>query len=225
MGQWDLYKTAIRLSQLSQFRLSANMKAITLCLLVLVSASCLLSAQANTAGPYAVSLEDMDLDAFEGLLDDDYTDFEAHCLRGIRKVFKAVLKTLRGVNCTMKQVTMILEATTNYLDAIDACGTKAPKDVLAIVDSCKAIQNMCYQIIHLNSELCGPDTDDEDKMSSKKCSWQLFKALMKLTRKINKTLKQITNLPTDTSSCFLDATTDVKNSFNSFQPNVKACSN
>ncbi|KAI8046242.1 hypothetical protein M5D96_002444 [Drosophila gunungcola] len=63
------------------------MKAITLCLLVLVSATCLLTTQ-----------------------------------------------TVRGTNCIIKEVVNILSSCTNYVDAIDACGTEIPKDVAKIVE-------------------------------------------------------------------------------------------
>ncbi|KAH8287980.1 hypothetical protein KR044_004993 [Drosophila immigrans] len=200
------------------------MKAITLCLLVIVSASCLLSCNANAAGPNAISLEDMDLDALEAQLDGDYMDFEEYgFIRSVRKALKKVLKTVRGVNCTVKEVIEVMTAATNYVDAVDGCGTAVPKDVLAVVDSCKAIITMCDAIINLNSKLCNPEDADSDKMSTKKCTWQLFKALMKLTRKLNRTLKQIAKVPSDTSSCFVDATTKVKNSFNEFLPNIDTC--
>ncbi|KAL7743500.1 hypothetical protein ACLKA6_018636 [Drosophila palustris] len=204
------------------------MKAITLCLLVAVSASCLLSANANAEGPNEL-FENLDLewDLLDSQLDDEYMDFESYGFIGtIRGCLRKLLKTVRGVNCVLKEVTAIMKACTDYVDAIDACGTAVPKDVAAIVSSCKAIISICDSIINLNSKLCAPTTDADNnpkETTSKKCCWNLFKATMKLTRKINTTLKQIAKLPSDTSSCFVDSTNDVKQSFNDFLPNINTC--
>ncbi|XP_060662697.1 uncharacterized protein LOC132795808 [Drosophila nasuta] len=199
------------------------MKVITLCLLVLVSASCLLSVNANAAGPNAVGFEDFDLDEFEAQLDDEYMDFETFgFIRSVRKALKKALKTVRGVNCIIKEVNEILSASTGYVDAIDACGTAVPKDVLAIVNSCKTIISLCNDVINANTKLCGT-SEDGTKTTSKKCFWNLFKTVMKLTRKINTTLKQMASLPSDTSSCFVDATNSVKTSYNNFLPNIDTC--
>ncbi|XP_064538402.1 uncharacterized protein LOC135428375 [Drosophila montana] len=200
------------------------MRTITLCLLLLVSASCLISSNAKATVDDSINFEDVDLDALIDQLDGDYMDVEEFgFIRSVRKALKKVLKTVRGVNCTIKEVIEVLSAATNYVDGIDACGTAVPKDVAAIVNSCKTIISICNDIINLNSKLCTTDDPDSSQMSSKKCFWQLFKAVMKLTRKINTTLKQIAKLPSDTSSCFLDATNDVKNSFNNFLPNINTC--
>ncbi|ALC48469.1 CG8661 [Drosophila busckii] len=206
------------------------MKAITLVLLVLLSGSCLLSsshASTDVEQPESLELE-LALQQLEAELDDDYVDIDSYGFIGsVRKALKKALKSLRGVNCIVKEVTEILEACTKYIDAIDACGTQVPKDVMAIVNSCKAMIGMCNKIIHLNSQLCNndhyDDTTDSGKMSTKKCSWQLFKAVMKLTRKLNRTIKLITKLPSNTSSCFVGATNEVKITFDNFLPNVNVC--
>ncbi|XP_034475708.1 uncharacterized protein LOC117782779 [Drosophila innubila] len=202
------------------------MKAITLCLLVVVSASCLLSTNANAVGP-DVFFEnlDVDFDLLDAELNGDYMDIEEYgFITWVRTALRKLVKTVRGVNCILKEVNAILKACTDYVDAIDACGTAVPKDVAAVVSSCKAIISICDSIINLNSKLCAAGDDaDANAPSSKKCCWNVFKATMKLTRKINTTLKQIAKLPTDTSSCFLDSTNAVKQSFNDFLPNINTC--
>ncbi|EDV53653.1 uncharacterized protein LOC6554705 [Drosophila erecta] len=208
------------------------MKAITVCLLVLVSATCLHTTWANSIG-----LLDEDLDygldfesELEQLLDEldndtDYLDVEAQgFIRTCRKILRKALKTVRGTNCIIKEVTNILSSCTSYVDAIDACGTAIPKDVAKIVDSVKQIIKICDDILHLHSRLCATDESGGSFIkNSVKCFWKLFKASMKLTRKINKTLKLIAKLPTDTSSCFVNATNKVTASFNSFLPNIDVC--
>ncbi|KAH8397577.1 hypothetical protein KR222_011130 [Zaprionus bogoriensis] len=208
------------------------MRTITVCLLLLVSASCLLSANANADVSAPSRVEEADLIAalelLDEQLDDDYMDFEEFgFIRTVRKALKKALKTVRGVNCILKETIAILAASTGYVDAIDACGTAVPKDVAAIVTSVKNIISICNDIINLNSKLCAAESTDDDTTASKpstaKCSWNLLKALMKLTRKINRTLKQIAKLPTDTSSCFVDATNSVKTSYNNYLPNINTC--
>lgn len=165
------------------------------------------------------------LDELDEQLDDDYMDIEEYgFIRSVRKILKKALKSVRGVNCILKEVNAILAASTGYVDAIDACGTAVPKDVLAIVNSVKTIISLCNDVINVNSRLCAADEEaGTDKATSSKCFWRLFKTVMKLTRKINRTIKQITKLPTDTSSCFVDATLSVKTSYNNFLPNINTC--
>ncbi|EDW00043.1 uncharacterized protein LOC6564709 [Drosophila grimshawi] len=200
------------------------MKTITICLLLIVGGTCLLSTNANATAGDSTNFEDIDLDTLIAELDDEYVDVQEYgFIRSVRKVLRKALKSIRGVNCIVKEVTEILTAATDYVDAVDACGTAVPKDVAAIVKSCKDIITICNNIIHLNSQLCSTDDTDSNQMSSKKCTYQLFKATMKLARKINTTLKQIAKLPSDTSSCFGTATNQLKETFNNFLPNINAC--
>ncbi|KAH8346926.1 hypothetical protein KR059_002986 [Drosophila kikkawai] len=210
------------------------MKAITLCLLVLVSATCLLTTRANSieTGEETFDLDD-DFD-FEFELnevldeldnDNDYMDVEDFgFIRTCRKILRKALKTVRGTNCIIKEVTNILSSCTTYLDDIDACGTAVPKDVAMIVKNVKDMIQICNDILHLHSKLCAKDKSVGSVVkNSSKCFWKLFKATMKLTRKINKTLKLIAKLPADTGSCFMNATNNIKVSFNSFLPNINVC--
>uniref|UniRef100_A0A6P4E8R8 Uncharacterized protein LOC108041127 n=1 Tax=Drosophila rhopaloa TaxID=1041015 RepID=A0A6P4E8R8_DRORH len=208
------------------------MKAITLCLLVLVSATFLLTTQANSSELREENLDyEFDFESeLEQLLDEldndnDYMDVEEQgFIRTCRKILRKALKTVRGTNCIIKEVVNILSSCTNYVDAIDACGTAIPKDVAKIVDSVKQIIKICNDILHIKSKLCAAKKSVGSVIeNSSKCFWKLFKASMKLTRKINKTLKLIAKLPTDTSSCFVNATNKVTVSFNSFLPNINVC--
>ncbi|XP_023170276.2 uncharacterized protein LOC111598998 [Drosophila hydei] len=185
------------------------MKSLTLCLLVLVSGSCLLSANANTINESSFDFEEVELYGDDGFI------------KTMENIFMKVLTTVRGVNCTMKTVVEILIATTKYVDAIDACGTAVPKEVAKIVKCCKDIISICENIIHLNSTICA--AEEGGKMTSGKCFWKLFEAVMKLTRKLNTALKLIAKLPVDTEACFVDATHELVVNYDNFLPNISKC--
>ncbi|XP_034472286.1 uncharacterized protein LOC117780028 [Drosophila innubila] len=177
------------------------MRIITLCLLVLASASCLLG-NVQSSAPQSVGFEEVQPFGFGDIL-------------------KTILTTVRGVNCTMKQVIEVMAATTRYIDAIDACGTAVPKDIAKIIKSCLNIYDICNDIIHLNSTICAHE--EGAKMTGLKCTGELFLAIMKLTRNINVALKLMAKLPFDTEECFVDATRVVEASYKDFMPNVQLC--
>ncbi|XP_023034551.2 uncharacterized protein LOC111519210 [Drosophila willistoni] len=212
------------------------MKVVTLCLLVLATGSCLLSTNANSIASNEKDLVDslnfddldLELDLLTAELDGDYMEIdEFGIFRGFRRILKKALKTLRGVNCTIKAVVEVLDAATKYVDAVDACGVEVPKSVAKIVQSCKSIISTCNDIIHLNSNVCDnanyDDETDGEKSTTKKCFIQLVKTILKLRRQIKSTLKQIQKLPSDTNKCFVDATDKVKVSFQEFPSNIKNC--
>ncbi|KAH8330606.1 hypothetical protein KR067_005647 [Drosophila pandora] len=212
------------------------MKAITLLFLALVSVTCLLAAQADSDPSNEVDLDyepdseldyELEIDQFLDELDDDeeLMDVENYGLiRTIRHILHKVLKTVRGSKCVFKGVVDILYSCTNFVDAVESCGTEVPKDVEKIVDTVKQIIKICDEILHLRSKLCAKDKSFLHHLkNSFKCFWKLFRSTVKLTKKINKTLKLIRKLPADTNVCFLNATNNVKVSFNSFFSNVEVC--
>ncbi|XP_023176451.2 uncharacterized protein LOC111603195 [Drosophila hydei] len=200
------------------------MRSATLCLLLLVAASCLISSSAEAATAERANFDEVDLANLIDELDDDYVDVEeSSFISSVRDALKVALKTLRGANCTVKKVADILIATTNYVDTIDACGVTVTKDVAAIVKSCKNIIAICNDIIHLHSKLCATDEAKANALSSRHCSWQLYKTVRRLSSTIRATRKQIAKLPADTSSCYVNATNDVKASYDQFVPNINAC--
>ncbi|TDG41833.1 hypothetical protein AWZ03_011748 [Drosophila navojoa] len=141
----------------------------------------------------------------------------------VHKALQLVLKTLRGVNCTIKEVAETLNATAKYVDTSDACGVSLTKDVAAIVKNCTTIIAICNDIIHMQSKLCAiPDEPKSNALSPRKCFWQVLKAVVRLARTIRATRRQIASLPSDTNSCFVNATSEVKASYDSFVPNINA---
>ncbi|XP_017104331.2 uncharacterized protein [Drosophila bipectinata] len=212
------------------------MKAITLLLLVLVSATCLLAIQAESDPSNDVDLDyeldskldyELEIDQFLDEMDDedDLMEVEDYGLiRSIIHILHRVLKTVRGSKCVFKGVADILYSCSNFVDAVESCGTEIPKDVEKIVDSVKQIIKICDDILHLRSKLCAKDKSFLHHLkNSFKCFWKLFRSTIKLTKKIHKTLKLIGKLPADTNVCFLNATSSVKVSFNSFFSNIKVC--
>ncbi|KAH8395508.1 hypothetical protein KR215_011469 [Drosophila sulfurigaster] len=177
------------------------MRTVTLCLLVLASAISL----------YGV-VETTPLKSDRSLTDNGFVNF-----------LRAVLTTVRGVNCTVNEVGEILVATSKYIDDIGGCSTDVPKDIAKIIKSCNQIVTIGDDIIHLNSQLC---SDEEgSSVTSTKCFVNLFSATVKLTRKIHDTLELIANLPSDTESCFVDATNEIEDSYDNFLPNINDCFN
>ncbi|XP_068159029.1 uncharacterized protein [Drosophila tropicalis] len=210
------------------------MKAITLCLLVLVSASCVLSASVSANAVDSVVFDDEQIDMLLAELDSDddqdYMDIESYgFILSCKKILRKALKSVRGTNCILKEVVSVLSACTTYVDAIDACGVAVPKDVAKILASVKSIITICNNIINANSTYCDTtaeaeaDSTTSNVSTSAKCFTKVFVATMKLVRKINVTLKLIAKLPSDTSSCFLDATNNVKDAFNTFLPKIDVC--
>ncbi|XP_017079832.2 uncharacterized protein LOC108113667 [Drosophila eugracilis] len=208
------------------------MKAITLLLLVLVSATCLLTSQANSIESSEDSLaNDLDYDLeLDQLLDDydsdsDFMDVEdLGFIRSCRKILWGALRTLLGTNCIIKEVVNVLNSCTNYLKAVKACGTEVPKDVAKVVESAKRIISLCDAIINLRSKLCAKERSVVSKIyNSFKCFWKVFRATLRLVRQIPRTLRLIAKLPLNTGSCLLSATNNVKVSLKSFLPNISVC--
>lgn len=75
----------------------------------------------------------------------------------------------------------------------------------------------------MKSTICA--SDDDAKMTGFKCSFELFKSLMSLTRSLNVAIKLMVNLPFDTEACFLDATKEIISTYENFVPNIKTCMN
>ncbi|EDW82445.1 uncharacterized protein Dwil_GK25812 [Drosophila willistoni] len=210
------------------------MKAITLCLLVLVSASCVLSASLSSNGVDSFAFDDEQIDLLLAELesgdDQEYMDIESYgFILSCKKILIKALKGIRGTNCILKEVVAVLKACTDYVDAIDKCGVAVPKDVANILSSVKSMITICNNIIHANSTYCNTTAEAEADASSRtvatsaKCFTKVFVATMKLVRKINVTLKLIAKLPSDTSSCFVNATNAVKYACDNFLPKIDLC--
>ncbi|XP_034665992.1 uncharacterized protein LOC117899946 [Drosophila subobscura] len=204
------------------------MKVITVCLLVLVSASCLLTTHANAVGPSENFGYDFEIEQLLSGLDGDFDYMgvaEQGFIHSCRSILIKALKGIRGTNCILKETLAVLTACTTYVDAIDGCGVAVTKDVARIVDTVKSMITICDNIIHLHSKLCATEdtTTNGTGKTSGKCFRKVLDSTMLLVIKMNVALDLIANLPADTSSCFVGATNTVKDACNAFLPNIDVC--
>ncbi|KAH8237650.1 hypothetical protein KR038_004525 [Drosophila bunnanda] len=212
------------------------MKVISLCLLVVASASFLLTTvSANAVESYddmydvewdvsALIAELSTLEDMEG----EYMDVEAFGFIGACKnILWKGFKGVNGTNCIIKEVINVMSACTGYVDNIGHCTLNVPKDVQAIVDNAKQMVTISNSIIHLRSQLCTTTSSTRGVVSatknSFKCFIKLFRATMSLVRRMNIMIKQSGRLPSNTATCFVGATKSVVDSCNAFVPNINRC--
>ncbi|KAH8356583.1 hypothetical protein KR200_007529 [Drosophila serrata] len=217
------------------------MKVISLCLLVVASASFLLTTVSVSPANAVESYDDMydvewdvsaliaELSALEDM-DGEYMDVEAFGFIGACKnILWKGFKGVNGTNCIIKEVINVMSACTSYVDNIGHCTLNVPKDVLAIVNNAKQMAVIGNNIIHLRSQLCNSSTSTSTRgvvsvtKNSFKCFIKLFKATMGLVRRMNLMIKQSGRLPSNTASCFVGATKSVVASCNAFVPNINTC--
>ncbi|XP_017055941.1 uncharacterized protein LOC108097916 [Drosophila ficusphila] len=209
------------------------MKVISLCLLVVASASFLLTtANANAVG----ALEDFeaytDLELEELIADEmldqeeDFMGIEQYgFISGCRKVLWAGYKGINGTKCIVEEVANVLLTCTKYVDDVASCTGAIPKDVQAMIDNAKQMIVTSNKILNLRSDLCAAKT--RGVASSTKsffhCTWKAFCATMSLVRRMNTMIKQGTALPFNTSNCYTTATKEVVSGCNAFVPNINVC--
>ncbi|XP_016952284.1 uncharacterized protein LOC108026095 [Drosophila biarmipes] len=210
------------------------MKAFTFLLVVLASASCLLTAQANLIESSELSLDfeadfdyDYEVEQLMDEMDDGYEFMEVEDLgffRTFRKILWAALRTVLGADCIIREVENVLHASSTYLKNIEGCGNDLPKDVRELVKSVRDVVHLSDTIINLRARLCTRNRFILTRLYHKlRCFWRVFRATLKLVREIPRALRQIAKLPADASRCVVSATDTVKNSYTSFLPNVKVC--
>ncbi|KAH8345163.1 hypothetical protein KR059_007295 [Drosophila kikkawai] len=219
------------------------MKVISLCLLVVASASFLLTtvsvSPANAVESYD-NISDLEWDvaalvselvALEDM-DGEFMDVESYGFFGACKnvVWKG-LKGINGTNCIIKEVINVMSACTSYVDNVGHCTLNVPKDVLAIVNNAKQMVTIGDNIIHLRSQLCATSntttTTTRGVVSATKntgkCIFKLFRAILTLIRRMNIIIHQSAHLPANTATCFTSATKSVVGSCNAFVPNINSC--
>lgn len=157
---------------------------------------------------------------------------------GMYFVLKKVLRTLKGLNCTIKEVIVIRGAANKFVDDVKACGGEVSKKVQTLIDACNDIIETCKAILGINETVCG-NNGEEDEITSRtwnvvsgaqnahKCFVQMFRKLQTLNKQIKravKLIKQIKNVPGDSSKCVLDAVDTLESYFIQFPANIKTCS-
>lgn len=157
---------------------------------------------------------------------------------GMFSIFKKALRTLKGLNCTIKEVLQIETAALNFVNDVHACGGEVSKKVQNLIDACNNIIKTCKEILGINESICG-NTVDEDVTAAQtfgsvtgaqnahKCFVKMLRKLQTLKKQIKyalKLIKQIKNVPSDTNACVNDAVNTLESYFTEFPANIKACS-
>lgn len=160
---------------------------------------------------------------------DEIVDLQARGpFSGFYWVLKAALRTLKGVNCTIKQVVVIKNATQKFIDDIHGCGADAVNSFKNVITAAQSVIATCNNIIHLNENVCNNDESTNGKPSTPfTCFVKLFRQLLKLRTQIKNTIsaiKKVPSVPGEAAGCTNAAVTDLTNVFTSFPSNVKTCS-
>ncbi|XP_044251460.1 uncharacterized protein [Drosophila takahashii] len=205
------------------------MKAFTFLLLVALSASCFLTAQADAIESSELSLDfadddiDFEVNEFLDEQDDDfeYMDVEElGAFRIFRKILWRALRTVLGADCIIGEVTNVLDASSNYLSRIESCGRDVPEDVKKLIGSVKKVVHLSDTVINLRARLCKRERFILTRLYHKiRCFLRVFGSTIRLVRQIPRALK----IPGDASRCVKSATDDIKNTYTNFMPSVKVC--
>ncbi|XP_039498623.1 uncharacterized protein LOC120456093 [Drosophila santomea] len=213
------------------------MKVLNICLLVVASASFLLTtANANAVGAFEdfeaytdAELEELYADEMMAM-EDELMDFEQFgFISSCRKVLVAGYKGINGTKCIIEEVAKVLLTCTGYVDDLATCTGNIPKDVQAMLSNAKQMIVTSNKILNLRSDLCASTTTTTSRgvVSSTKsfahCTLKAFCATMSLVRRMNTMIKQGAALPFNTSSCYVKATKKVVDGCNAFVPNINVC--
>ncbi|XP_017465786.1 PREDICTED: uncharacterized protein LOC108358803 [Rhagoletis zephyria] len=200
-----------------------------LALLCLAFAFCLAAATANT--DYIVDDEQLTefipFDYAEESIDPDILGV----FGPLYFTIKASLRTLKGVNCTIKRVMSIRSAGVDFLEAVEDCNTGALMDFNALINQVQAVVNTCNDIINLNSNVCNNGALDDEVGANKKtparCASKLLGKMITLKKQISKTIKLSKKLPSTPGTyagCATSAVSDMISVFTEFPTFVKNCS-
>ncbi|EDW75544.1 uncharacterized protein Dwil_GK23760 [Drosophila willistoni] len=201
------------------------MKAIVLCLLVLVSASCVLSASVNTkdvAIPDIKALQtklDALLSKYQKMdSNDDYMSVEQQgFIKSVIKILGTSWDGILGLTCLIQEFADVILTCTTYVKAVNDCGVAIPEDIQAIIDSIKEAGIQLLHILSFETKVC----DDSD--SGTECLAKLVEAGVELVETIKATIRDIGEFPSNTSSCFVGATKTLVDGCNAFVPNCQKC--
>lgn len=141
---------------------------------------------------------------------------------------KAALRTLKGVNCSIKEAINIKDEAEQFLVNIQACGADAVNEFKNVIASTKQVIVICDNIVHLKGKVCNNGESAEGKKTSpRKCTSKLFKQLYQLRNQIIKTEKSVKKLPAvpgDAAYCTNSAANLLIDVFYAYPSAVKNCS-
>ncbi|XP_075156416.1 uncharacterized protein LOC142229733 [Haematobia irritans] len=193
----------------------------------LLAALCLASVHANAIGydvPHPNDLEYVPNDLADGVLDVDNFSI----LSTFYWIARASLKTLKGVNCTIKQVMNIKSITQSFIPSVQACGTDAAADFKNVITSAQSVITTCDNIINLNEQVCNNDESTNGSTSTpSSCFTKLLGQLSTLSSQMKKTqaaIKKVPTIPTDAVTCTNNAVNTLTTAYTNFPTNVKSCS-
>ncbi|XP_073835710.1 uncharacterized protein [Musca autumnalis] len=192
----------------------------------LVAVLCLAACNVNAAGfedSNPTDLEYVPIDFADEVDIESYTIFSSFYW-----IARAALKTLKGANCTIKQVQAVKNAATNFIPSIQACGTDAANACKTVITSAQSVISTCDTIINLNEQVCNNDESTNGKTSTPlTCFTKLLSQLNTLNKQINATLtaiKKVPAVPSDAADCANNAVSDLTSPMNNFAADIKSCS-
>ncbi|XP_073831699.1 uncharacterized protein [Musca autumnalis] len=206
-------------------------------LIALLAGLCLVAVNANVELPSP--MEEIDFEYIANDIAEDNMDIDAQVSWiGLYFVLHKALTTLKGVNCTIKEVYVIRDAAQAFVSNVQACGGEVSKKLQNLIDACNNIISTANDIIHVNENICGNTTTDDDStdaavattLSSKtawKCFWKLLFKTMDLKNQVKHAIyliKHIPSVPGETGDCVNTAVSTLGDAFNQFPTNVKTCS-
>ncbi|XP_036336954.1 uncharacterized protein LOC118747070 [Rhagoletis pomonella] len=201
--------------------------------LALIFGLCLAVAAAYPQSGIDYSIESEELEEFTPLeYAEDTTDEEAFSILGfLYLTIRASLRTLKGVNCTVKRVLTIRTAGVDFLDAVQDCNTGASKEFNALVNQVQAVVNTTNDIINVNTNVCHNGAldaaADAKKTTPIKCFFKLLGKTITLKHQISKTISLSKKLPSTSSTyggCAKTSVNDLVAVFTEFPTFVKTCS-
>ncbi|XP_061389888.1 uncharacterized protein LOC133325078 [Musca vetustissima] len=192
----------------------------------LVAALCLVAVNANAVG----FTDDFPTEFVPSdLVDGEIVDIETyHIFSSFWWITKAALKTLKGVNCSIKQVIKIRDAAVNFLPSIQGCGTDAVNAYANVITATQNVIDTCNAIIQTNEEDCNNDVSTDGKTSTPKTCYsklvKQFYTLNKQLKAVNTAIKKVPSIPSDAADCANQAVNDLTSPMTTFTSSVKACS-
>ncbi|XP_061389886.1 uncharacterized protein LOC133325076 [Musca vetustissima] len=177
----------------------------------LVAALCLVAVNANAVG----FTDDFPTDFVPSdFVDDEFVDIEQyHIFSTFWWITKAALRTLKGVNCSIKQVMKIKDAALNFLPSIHGCGADATKAYANIITTTQNVINTCNAIIQTNEEVCNNDESTNGKPSTPKACFttllKQFYTLNKQIKAVKTAIKKVPSIPSDAADCANQAVNDL----------------
>ncbi|XP_036336955.1 uncharacterized protein LOC118747071 [Rhagoletis pomonella] len=198
-------------------------------ILAVILGLCLALASANID----YSVENEEPQEFTALdYADALADEEAFSIFGFFYfTLKAALRTLKGVNCTIKEVLSIQTAGVDFLNDVKDCNSGALKSLNALVNQVQAVVSTSNDIIHLNSNVCNngalDDEADAKKTTPAKCFAKLLGKLITLKKQVANTVslaKKLPSTPSEYAGCAKSTVSDLISVFTNFPTNIKTCS-